>query len=308
MGFIDISTIVVDSILTKRGKELFLSGGNAKIVKYALSDEEVDYTLWDSKHPDGPEFYGTVIENMNILEALISREELKTFLNSQPPIVEPTKLDIEVEPLSYTLNAGDEITIQPKTIGLTKEEYLFKIENTNVIKFYEPDIIASNKDGEYVTAGASEPNQSFILKSVNFKTVNIGDIIRVTDSGDSANDGDYTITAIESSMGGNSLTTYYVVDRPLKNTNFNTNLNYEIRRFSLDKKVFSGNIAHLRAESINPGTGANIIITGLDSGLSADIKVEVLTDEISVKDASESPLFDWKALDFSSFLNFKIKF
>ena len=52
-------------------------------------------------------------------------------------------------------------------------EYLFKIENTNVIKFYEPDIIASNEDGEYVTAGASEPNQSFILKSVNFENQNL---------------------------------------------------------------------------------------------------------------------------------------
>ena len=53
MGFLDNSSITVDAILTKRGREILASGGNLNITKFALSDEEVDYTLWDVTHPNG---------------------------------------------------------------------------------------------------------------------------------------------------------------------------------------------------------------------------------------------------------------
>lgn len=306
MGFIDNSTIVVDSILTKRGKELFLSGGNTKIVKYALSDEDVDYTLWDKKHPDGPGAYGTVIENMNVLEANIARDELKTFLNSQPPIVEPTIFNIEVDALSYDLNATDEITIQPSTVGLkTLEEYLFKIGNTNVVKFYEPAIIAEGKNGQFigghdaVSINSSNPKlsknladnlteisqpASFILTGVSTKIIQIGDIIRVFDNPSSDNDGDYRIMEILPS----EKTFNYIVDRPFKNTKFSNNLHYTIMRISSTQKVFSGKIAHLAAQSINPGSETDVGITGLESGTSISVKIRVKTDEKSIKDASES--------------------
>ena len=118
MGFIDNSTIVVDSILTKRGKELFLSGGNTKIVKYAFSDEDVDYTLWDKQHPDGPGAYGTVIENMNVLEANITREDLKTVLVNDS-LANQITADIVVDSLSHDLNPNEELVIQPRTLGLS---------------------------------------------------------------------------------------------------------------------------------------------------------------------------------------------
>ena len=41
MGFLDNSTITVDAILTKRGREILSQGGNFNITKFALSDEEV---------------------------------------------------------------------------------------------------------------------------------------------------------------------------------------------------------------------------------------------------------------------------
>lgn len=120
MGFIDNSTIVVDSILTKRGRELFLIGGNTKIVKYAFSDEGVDYTLWDSGHPDGPEAFGSVIENMNVLEATIDREDLKTFLIHESLAEDIAMVgSIEVDALSYDLAPNEELIIQPNTVGFT---------------------------------------------------------------------------------------------------------------------------------------------------------------------------------------------
>ena len=58
MGFLDNSTTTVDAILTTRGRELLSSGEGLNITKFALSDEEVDYTLFDVTHPNGTDSYG----------------------------------------------------------------------------------------------------------------------------------------------------------------------------------------------------------------------------------------------------------
>ena len=47
MGFLDNSSITVDAILTKRGRQILSQGGDFTITKFSLSDEEIDYTLYD---------------------------------------------------------------------------------------------------------------------------------------------------------------------------------------------------------------------------------------------------------------------
>ena len=70
MGFLNNTTITVDAILTKKGRELLAQGTEAfNITKFALSDDEIDYGLWDVTHPNGSDYYGKVIENMPLLEA-----------------------------------------------------------------------------------------------------------------------------------------------------------------------------------------------------------------------------------------------
>jgi len=76
MGYLNNSTITVDAILTKRGRELLAqgrSGANGarfEITSFALADDEVDYDLWNPAHPLGSDYYGAVIENMPITEAI----------------------------------------------------------------------------------------------------------------------------------------------------------------------------------------------------------------------------------------------
>jgi len=70
MGFLNNTNITVDAVLTKKGRELLAKGENQfNITKFALADDEVDYRLWDVTHPNGSDYYGTVIENMPLLEA-----------------------------------------------------------------------------------------------------------------------------------------------------------------------------------------------------------------------------------------------
>ena len=70
MGFLDNTSTTVDAILTKKGRELLAKGdGQFKITRFRLSDDEIDYSLYDTTHPNGSNFFGAVIENISLLEA-----------------------------------------------------------------------------------------------------------------------------------------------------------------------------------------------------------------------------------------------
>ena len=86
MGVLDNTTITVDAILTKKGRELLAQGeGKFKITKFALADDEIDYGLYDITHPNGSNFYGAAIENMNLLEAIPNQTlAVKYFLTNNP--------------------------------------------------------------------------------------------------------------------------------------------------------------------------------------------------------------------------------
>ena len=132
MGFLDNSSITVDAILTKTGREILATGGNLNITKFALSDEEVDYTLWDVTHPNGTDSYGTVIENMSLLEATPNRTGFRSFLVNQPL----AGAQLNIDQTNYTsVEHNTTISLTPTTTGGPTEEYIFTIENTNVVNF-----------------------------------------------------------------------------------------------------------------------------------------------------------------------------
>ena len=74
MGFLDNSSIVVDAVLTKQGRELLKDGKSLEISSFTLSDTGVDYSLWNPDHPDGSAFHGEAIENLPMLEASVHSE------------------------------------------------------------------------------------------------------------------------------------------------------------------------------------------------------------------------------------------
>ena len=56
MGYLDNSSITVDAVLTKKGREILKNGGNLNITSFTMSDTGVDYTLWNPDHPSGSAF------------------------------------------------------------------------------------------------------------------------------------------------------------------------------------------------------------------------------------------------------------
>jgi hypothetical protein len=87
MSYLNNSTITVDAILTKKGRELLAQGRSAfNITKFALADDEIDYDLWNPSHPGGTDYYGSTIENLPILQAVPDEtQSLKYKLITLPP-------------------------------------------------------------------------------------------------------------------------------------------------------------------------------------------------------------------------------
>ena len=50
MGYLNNTSRVLDAILTKKGREILSSGGDFAVTKFALGDDEIDYSLWDTTH------------------------------------------------------------------------------------------------------------------------------------------------------------------------------------------------------------------------------------------------------------------
>ena len=135
MGFLDNTSITVDAILTKKGRELLARGQNEfKITKFALADDEIDYNLYDTSHPNGSNFYAAVIENMPLLEAFVDENQLMRYKLTTLPkeTANLPILDIVGGP-TFTFDApGTTDTITPSTRNAPQESYTFTLFNADL--------------------------------------------------------------------------------------------------------------------------------------------------------------------------------
>jgi hypothetical protein len=92
MAYLDNTAgITVDAILTKKGRQKLASGQALNITKFALGDDEVDYTLFEPAHPKGSAFYDSAIRALPVTEAspdetLVLRYKLVTLPKGTPSI------------------------------------------------------------------------------------------------------------------------------------------------------------------------------------------------------------------------------
>jgi len=80
MGYLNSTTVTVDAILTTKGRQLLAANdGSFRITQFALSDDEIDYTLYNPNHPSGSAFYGEAIEAMPIIEAFPDETQIMKY-------------------------------------------------------------------------------------------------------------------------------------------------------------------------------------------------------------------------------------
>ena len=118
MGYLDNSSITVDAILTKRGRELLARGdGSFNITQFALADDEIDYTLFNENHPNGSQFFGEAIENMPLLEAIPDENNIMIHKLVTLPRG-TTKMPIVTANVSkIQLSLGASTSVNPNTLN-----------------------------------------------------------------------------------------------------------------------------------------------------------------------------------------------
>lgn len=118
MGYLNKAVVTVDAILTKKGRELLARGdGSFKITQFALSDDEIDYTLYNPTHPSGSAFYGEAIEAMPILEAFPDENQIMKYKLATLPRGTSKLPILEAGYASITLKQGASLAITPQTLN-----------------------------------------------------------------------------------------------------------------------------------------------------------------------------------------------
>jgi hypothetical protein len=149
MGFINNTSYLLDAVLTKKGREyLAKSSGNFNITKFALADDEIDYTLWNTTHPMGTDYYGAVLESTPMIEPCVDPEVVMKYkLINLPigsralPYIENITQIISDNKLKSIINDDGwvmtDAALNPTTVGadsvFSAENYSFLVLNNNVI-------------------------------------------------------------------------------------------------------------------------------------------------------------------------------
>ena len=118
MGYLDNTQIIVDAVLTKRGRELLArNDGSFRVTQFALADDEIDYSLYNEDHPNGSQFSGEAIENGTLLEAFPDENNIMIHKLVTLPRG-TTKLPIVTANISKVqLSLGANMNVNPTTLN-----------------------------------------------------------------------------------------------------------------------------------------------------------------------------------------------
>jgi hypothetical protein len=179
MGYLNSTTISIDSILTKKGRELLAKNdGSFRITQFALSDDEIDYTLYNPEHPSGSAFFGEAIEAMPILEAFPDETQIMKYKLITLPRGTAKIPVLDLGYSSISIKQGSSLSITPQTLNFlgaasTYESsgYTFTIGDSRLL---------SNFEGLGITTPeVTNINNSFTTGTNISKTV-IGTVLNIT--------------------------------------------------------------------------------------------------------------------------------
>jgi hypothetical protein len=118
MSYLSNTSVVVDAILTKKGRELLSrNDGSFKITQFSLSDDEVDYSLYNPMHPSGSAFYGEAIEKMPILQAYPNDQEIMKYKLLTLPRGTAKLPVLDIGYTNIILRQGSSLSITPQTLN-----------------------------------------------------------------------------------------------------------------------------------------------------------------------------------------------
>jgi hypothetical protein len=127
MSYLSNTSVVVDAILTAKGRELLArNDGSFRITQFSLADDEIDYTLYNPNHPSGSAFYGEAIEAMPIIQAYPNDTEIMKYKLITLP---RGTAKIPIISLSYPeikIPQGGSLAINPQTLNYLQANSTFE--------------------------------------------------------------------------------------------------------------------------------------------------------------------------------------
>ena len=243
MGFLNNTSVTVDAILTKKGRELLARGQNEfQITKFALADDEIDYNLWDTAHPNGSNYYGAVIENMPLLESFVDENQVMRFKLITLPknTAKMPVLEVPAPNLSFT-GAGITQTISPNTRNGADAEsgYMFILHDATIANLTP---FVSTKKKRMKKKGKKKKPGMFQKQMEEAQ-----DKLSITDK---------TISDLQYNSGATT---------PVF-------LNEEERKKSI---TLTGQKVNVVSRNITTTTSTNLTVVGVDSGASFNVVITV---------------------------------
>ncbi len=179
MGYLDNSVVTVDAILTKKGRELMARGdGSFRITQFALSDDEIDYTLYNTTHPSGSNYYGEAIEGMPLLEAFPDETQIMKYKLVTLPRGTARLPILNVGYSTITLKQGASLAITPQTLNYLGANQTFET-NGYTATIADSRVLSTFNGVGVNTPEAAALNQTTTLGTNVSKTV-IGTSINLT--------------------------------------------------------------------------------------------------------------------------------
>lgn len=217
MGFYDNSSRTVEAILTRKGREILSKGQDKfKITKFAVSDEGVDYSLYNADHVSGSDYYGVEITDMPMLEAM--PDETRTMRYKLVTLPKGTNKmpSIAISPSSISLQVGQSpvASVIPSTTNTTAGfdnntyGYTAILSNTKCADIQVEKVAPNQKTTTTVPSWLSENQlkESKAVVGLEFK------VIAKRATGLSAGEKTGTITVIGNETGGQAEINYTITE------------------------------------------------------------------------------------------------
>ena len=185
MGYLNNSVVTVDAILTDTGRQLLAQNdGLFRITQFALADDEIDYTLYNPKHPSGSTFYGQAIDNMPLLEAFPQSTQVMKYKLTTLPRGTAKMPILDLGYTSIIIKQGAALAITPQTLnyfgGNTYEAagYTATISDVRLFSTFEgvgvntPSVTALNVTNQTTTLGTSV-SRTVVGTTINLRATTV---------------------------------------------------------------------------------------------------------------------------------------
>ena len=179
MGYLNNSTVTVDAILTKKGRELLArNNGSFQITQFSLSDDEIDYTLYNPNHPSGSAFYGEAIEAMPVLEAFPDETQIMKYKLVTLPRGTAKLPIINIGYSSISLCQGSSLAITPQTLNYLGASSTF--ESSGYVAVIGDVRLTSNFTGVGINTAEAQALNSTSTIGTNVSKTIVGTTINIT--------------------------------------------------------------------------------------------------------------------------------